>query len=204
MPRKPKPGEGVGKSPQKTPVPIVVPRGDKHAREGAVKRWIREFAPSRNPEPEKTPKKEPGKKAAKEVGVQPEEKRTGVSEKPRSFHGPVQRATIQFLPGRLEPMDPEVIQQEIRFLRGPSEEQTVTLGWDLGEPPDHVTLNHSSVAPEHARMTYREGSWWIESLSRHDPVVVNRRSVPFGGEPLSLADGDEIRIGAVVFTFCFP
>ena len=204
MARKPRSGEGAGKAPPQTPVPIVVPRGDKHSREGAVKRWIREFTPSEGPEPEKKPKREPEEKSGKETGGQPEEKKTGISEKPRSFHGPVQRATIQLLPGRLEPVDPKVIQQEIRFLRGPSREQAVTLGWNLGEPPEHVTLNHSSVAPEHARMTYREGGWWIESLSRHDPVAVNRRPVPFGGEPLSLADGDEIRIGAVLFTFRFP
>jgi hypothetical protein len=169
-----------------------------------VKRWIREFTPSEDPESEKKSKKEPESKSTKWIGDQPKGKGTGVEETTRSFQGPVQRATIQLLPGRLELVDPDVIQQEIRFLRGSSKEQAVTLGWNLGEPPDHVTLNHSSVAPEHARMTYREGRWWIESLSRHDPVSVNRRSVPFGGEPLSLANGDEIRIGAVVFTFCFP
>lgn len=204
MPNKPKPDRRGDEASPKTPVPIVVPRGDKHSREGSVRRWIREFTPSGNAGPKQRPGKDPERKSRKETAGPEPEKKSAAGGAHRGNQGPVERATVQLLPGRLEPVDGAVIQQEIRFLRGPSREQTVTLGWDMGEPPEHITLNHSSVAPEHARMTYRDGAWWIESLSRHDPVVVNRRAVPFGEEPLSLAAGDEIRIGAVLFTFWFP
>ncbi|MGW8266879.1 MAG: FHA domain-containing protein [Longimicrobiales bacterium] len=108
------------------------------------------------------------------------------------------------LPGRLQPINTSVIQQEIRFVRVPSEEQVVTLGWNLGEPPEHVTLNHSSIQPLHARMTYREGQWWMESLDRNDPVVINSAVLRPASPPRPLADGDQIRIGAALFRFFFP
>jgi hypothetical protein len=108
------------------------------------------------------------------------------------------------LPGRLQPINTSVIQQEIRFVRGPSEEQVVTLGWNLGEPPEHVTLNHSSVQPLHARMTYRDGRWWMENLARNDPVVINSAVLRVSAPPRPLADGDRIRIGAALFRFFFP
>jgi hypothetical protein len=101
-------------------------------------------------------------------------------------------------------MEPIVLQQEIRFIRGPGREQVVTLGWNLGEPPDHVTLNHSSVQPVHARMTYRVGNWWIESLARNDPVEINRLSLAVSSPAMILVDGDMIRIGAVRFRFRLP
>jgi len=108
------------------------------------------------------------------------------------------------LPGRLEPLDPGAIQQEIRFIRTGPGEHYVTLGWNLGEPPEHVTLNHSSIQPIHARMIYREGEWWIENLAPHDPVVINGAVLRLEAPPRKLANGDRIRIGAVVFRFHLP
>jgi hypothetical protein len=108
------------------------------------------------------------------------------------------------LPGRLQPLDPEILQQEIRFLRTLVEEQVVTLGWNIGEPPGHVTLNHSSVQPLHARMTYREGEWWIETLTHIDPVAVNQAALMVSAPPRRLTHGDQIRIGEVEFQFYFP
>jgi len=108
------------------------------------------------------------------------------------------------LPGRLEPIDPEVLGQEIRFIRAPSTEQVVTIGWNIGEPPGHITLNHSSIKPLHARMTYRGGAWWIESLDVHDPVVVNESALVVSAPPRRLAHGDQVRIGSVFFRFIFP
>ena len=125
-------------------------------------------------------------------------------EKPKKIQEPVQRSTVELLPGRFEPVEPIVVQQEIRFLKAPEKEQVVTLGWNLGEPPEHVTINHSSVQPVHARLTYRVGNWWIESLSENDPVKVNRISLAVSSPPLILVDGDLVRIGAVSFRFCFP
>jgi len=182
------PGDNGPVPPAKDPFPIAVPRGDKHPAGGRVTRWIRDFIPSSSPDPAGA--------GSKSSGTAPVKSRRAAD--------PVQRATTQMLPGRLQPMDPDVIQQEIRFLRAPSEEQVVTLGWNIGEPPGHVTLNHSSIQPLHAKMTYREGHWWIQNLAQHDPVVINYAVLPVSAAPRLLADGDRIRIGAVVFRFFFP
>jgi len=117
---------------------------------------------------------------------------------------PPQRATVQLLPGRLEPLIPEVIQQEVRFQRSGSGEQEVTLGWELGDPPHHVTLDHPSIQPLHAKMTFQNGRWMIESLSPHDPVEVNGTPVSSGSGPYLLAPGDQVRIGDAVFRFHLP
>ena len=116
----------------------------------------------------------------------------------------VHRATVQLLPGRLEPLIPEVIQQEVRFQGAPGEGHEVTLGWELGDPPHHVTLDHPSIQPLHAKMTFQFGSWMIESLSPQDPVEVNGTPVPSASGPYLLANGDQIRIGDALFRFHLP
>jgi hypothetical protein len=114
---------------------------------------------------------------------------------------PVQRTTLKMLPGRLEPMDTAVIQQEVRFLSGPGPIHEVTLGWDLGDPPRHVMLDHPSIQPRHAKMTYWDGRWWIESLSEFYPVEVNGESLHLSEKPVPLEDGDLIRLGDAVFRY---
>jgi hypothetical protein len=125
----------------------------------------------------------------------------GAEEQEEEDLGPVQRATLQMLPGRLEPMDKDVIQQEVRFLRGEGDTHVVTLGWDMAEPPGHVTLDHPSVQPKHARMTFRDGRWWIESLSEFYPVEVNDVPLQLTQEPVLLENGDRVRFGEAVFRF---
>lgn len=115
--------------------------------------------------------------------------------------GPVQRATIQLLPGRLTAEDPGVLNQEVRFLKTKGGGEVVTLGWDLEEPPHHVTLDHPSIRPKHARMTWREGSWWIESLVSGDEVHVNGSPLPYGAPAHRLKDGDRMRLGKVLLRF---
>jgi predicted component of type VI protein secretion system len=116
----------------------------------------------------------------------------------------LQRATIQMLPGRLQPLDPRVLQQEIRFIRLAGKTQSFTIGWNIGEPPAHITLNHASVRPLHAKMTYREGGWWIECLALLDPLLVNESELSLSDSPRALSDGDRITIGSVAFRFCLP
>jgi hypothetical protein len=125
----------------------------------------------------------------------------GAGSEDREGTGPVQRATLQMLPGRLEPMNKDVIQQEVRFLRGEGDTQVVTLGWDMGEPPSHVTLDHPSIQPRHAKMTFREGRWWIQSLSEFYPVEVNDVPLQLTQEPVLLENGDRVRFGEAVFRF---
>lgn len=188
MPSKSNPGGNGSSPPAKNPFPVVVPTGGKYPRGNRVSRWIRDFMPSQSPPVDKS-REDPGL-------VRPK--------KTHKATGPIQRATIQMLPGRLEAIDAKEIQQEIRFLRAQSEEQVVTLGWNLGEPPEHVTLNHSSIQPLHAKMTYRDDGWWMENLAEHDPVVVNGAPIRPSSSPRLLKHGDQIRIGAVVFMFFFP
>ena len=115
--------------------------------------------------------------------------------------GPVHRATLRLLPGRLQPEDTEVVQQEVRFLRSAQPEQGVTLGWDEGEPPTHVTLDHPSLLPKHAHMLYRGREWWIESLSDRRPVFLNERTLSVADGLHRLQDGDRIRMGDARFVF---
>ncbi len=92
----------------------------------------------------------------------------------------------------------------MRFQRTTGGEQEVTLGWELGEPPHHVTLDHPSILPLHAKMTYQHGSWMIESLAPNDPVEINGTPVPSAAGPYLLAPGDQVRIGDALFRFHLP
>ncbi len=118
--------------------------------------------------------------------------------------GPLSRATLQLLPGRLRPLDPDVIREEIRFVRPMGRDAVVTLGWAEGEPPDHITLNHPSVQDRHARMSFIDGSWRIESLVTSQPVQVNGEPLAAGLEPHRLQSGDEVRLGEARFSFILP
>jgi hypothetical protein len=140
--------------------------------------------------------------AEADLEPKPEPEETKASPSPEAAPG--NRATVQMLPGRLEPLLPEVIQQEIRFQRGPGLEQEVTLGWELGEPPHHVTLDHPSIQPLHAKMTFQKGNWMIESLATNDPVEINGTAVPVSAGPYLLATGDQVRIGEALFRFFLP
>lgn len=118
--------------------------------------------------------------------------------------GPLYRATLQLLPGRLRPLDPDIVREEIRFVRPSGRDAVVTLGWADGEPPDHITVNHPSVQDRHARMSFIERRWHIESLVAHHPVRVNDDAVPAGAEPRELRSGDEVRLGDASFHFLMP
>lgn len=117
---------------------------------------------------------------------------------------PIQRATIQMLPGRLQPMDRKVLRQEIRFLRPPHPDPTITLGWERIDPPEHVTIDHPSVKMKHARMQYRRGHWWIESLVAEDPVRLNGAALRPDEGARHLKDGDRVGLGDIEFLFLRP
>ncbi len=118
--------------------------------------------------------------------------------------GPLYRATLQLLPGRLQPLDPDIVREEIRFVRPSGRDAVVTLGWADGEPPDHITVNHPSVHDRHARMSFVDRRWRIESLVDSHPVHVNGEALPVGAEPWELQSGDEVRLGDASFHFRMP
>lgn len=125
---------------------------------------------------------------------------------PQEDHGPgpLYRATLQLLPGRLRPLDHDVVREEIRFVRPTGRDVVVTLGWAEGEPPDHITLNHPTVQDRHARMSYEGRRWRIESLVAQHLVQVNGVSLPLDAEPHELQSGDEVRLGDARFHFQMP
>jgi hypothetical protein len=118
--------------------------------------------------------------------------------------GPLYRATVQLLPGRLRPLDPDVIREEIRFVRPTGRDVVVTLGWAEGDPPDHITLNHPTVQDRHARMSYVGRRWRIETLVAQHPVQVNGISLEIDSDALELQSGDEVRLGDARFHFLMP
>lgn len=113
----------------------------------------------------------------------------------------LQRTTLQMLPGRLEPVNTAIVRQELRFLRVPGAEQEVTVGSAAADPPGHVTIDHASVQPFHARMRFEAGAWTIESLAEVDPVRLNREPIEPGTGAHPLVDGDTVRFGRTEFVF---
>lgn len=172
------------------PSPILIPDGPKPGGPGGLRGWLRNLRRS-SPETLSPSPPAPLPPALPEAPAD-----TIFPADP-----PVHRATVQMLPGRLEPLNPDVIQQEVRFQRTAAGGQSVTLGWEMEDPPGHVTLDHPSIQPFHARMTFQSGNWMIESLVSEDPVAINGSPLPTSEGPYLLADGDEIRIGPVQFRF---
>ena len=179
------------------PSPILITDQSERSTLGRLRGWIRNLygkshqeGVPKTPAPPNEAKPEP----ERIVGIE------SLAPEPLSSH----RATVQMLPGRLEPLIPEVIQQEIRFQRAESEEQEVTIGWEHGDPPHHVTLDHPSIQPLHAKMTFQKGNWMIESLAPNHPVEINGTPVLPAAGPYLLAAGDQVRIGEALFRFFLP
>lgn len=218
MPKPRTPASGAESRSARRPSPILVPGKEKPSLVGKIRDWLRALPgighkPSAPPpDAPAIPTSEPRKSGA------PEPEATGAASNPEVSEGqpedssaslptiatPSHRTTVQMLPGRLEPLLPEVIQQEVRFQRAPGIEQEVTLGWELGEPPHHVTLDHPSIQPLHAKMTFQNGNWMIESLATNDPVEINGTPVSASAGPYLLATGDQVRIGEALFRFFLP
>jgi len=174
------------------PSPILIPDTPDRSRQGGVRDWIVRVFGRPQPAPARP------KRDWEDDGIRPGP--AAVVEEPRAIHRP----TIQMLPGRLEPLIPEVIQQEVRFQKAQGEKQEVTIGWEVGDPPHHVTLDHPSIQPLHAKMTYQKGNWMIESLAPNYPVEINGTPVPISAGPYLLAAGDQVRIGEALFRFFMP
>lgn len=109
--------------------------------------------------------------------------------------------TLQMLPGRLVLLEGEEAGREIRFVRLGGNPQRVTLGRNAGRPYEHVQLRAQTVSRVHAQMQYDEGRWYVENLSRTNPLVVNGRAVAAGGAPTPLSEGDVIELGEVMCRF---
>ena len=96
---------------------------------------------------------------------------------------------------------------------GDAFEGTLT-GWLVGSPAeialfagenvlgregdDVILLKSSTVSRRHARVAIGEGGAVIEDLGSKNGTYVNDQRV---SEPTSVADGDQVRLGSLVFTF---
>ncbi len=110
--------------------------------------------------------------------------------------------TLQFFPGRLEVIEGRDTGHEIRFVKtaGPDAD-TITFGRLEGPPYRHVQLREPTVSRQHAKMTLRGGTWYLENLSGTNPVVVNGNALSGQGTTVMLADGDRVEMGEVTFRF---
>jgi hypothetical protein len=107
-------------------------------------------------------------------------------------------ATLQLLPGRLEPADGSA-HHEIRFVRVPGINR-FTLGRNPGPAHSHIQLKAVTASRMHAYMEFEDGRWQLGNMSRTNHAVVN--GSPLNGDaPRPLEDGDRIEFGELTFVF---
>lgn len=70
----------------------------------------------------------------------------------------------------------------------------ITIGRD---PACDCILNDSTVSAMHARLTFRQGQWWIEDLRSTNGTFLNQ-DIVFA--PLVVTSGDQLRCGQVVLS----
>lgn len=70
----------------------------------------------------------------------------------------------------------------------------ITIGRD---PSCNFPLNDNTVSALHARLSYRQGQWWVEDLRSTNGTFLNQEQVSL---PLVVTTGDELRFGQVAFT----
>jgi|GEM_PF-2298994 len=116
--------------------------------------------------------------------------------------GVVGDGLLQMLPGRLEVIDGDGLDPEIRFFRRSAmDTPEVTLGRDAGEPYRHVQLSAPTVSRVHARLRFADRRWTIANLSEVNPVVLNGEELGSDESGVMLEDGDTIRIGAFLLRY---
>jgi hypothetical protein len=109
---------------------------------------------------------------------------------------------VQLLPGRLETLQGDDLDPEIRFFCvSTTQVPEITFGREPGPEYTHVRLASSRVNRIHARMRYQNRQWVIQNLSRVSPVLVNGTAISVSEQGVPLAQGDTIQIGDSVFRF---
>jgi pSer/pThr/pTyr-binding forkhead associated (FHA) protein len=70
----------------------------------------------------------------------------------------------------------------------------------LGRANDNtLTLPETTVSAYHARISFRQGTWWLEDLGSRNGTIINDIPVV---EPTIVIFGDEIHLGSVIVQFC--
>ena len=62
-----------------------------------------------------------------------------------------------------------------------------------------IPIEDEGASRQHARITSKDGTWWIEDLHSANGTLVNNRKLVTG--PVKLAEGDRITIGVVTLQF---
>lgn len=116
------------------------------------------------------------------------------------FHRPMDHS-LHLLPGRLQVIEGADAGLEVRFVHlSDQDPPVITFGRSEGPPYRHVQLLEPTVSRTHARMVFDDESWHLTSLSRTNPVSVNR--LPMGDDnSIRLGDGDRVEMGALVFRY---
>ena len=70
----------------------------------------------------------------------------------------------------------------------------------LGRASDNtLTIAEATISAYHARISCRQGTWWLEDLGSRNGTVINDIPVV---EPTIITFGDDIHFGSVVVRFC--
>jgi pSer/pThr/pTyr-binding forkhead associated (FHA) protein len=70
----------------------------------------------------------------------------------------------------------------------------------LGRAKDNtLTLPESTISAYHARISCRDGTWWLEDMGSRNGTSIN--DIPVS-EPAVITFGDEIHLGSVIVRFC--
>lgn len=73
----------------------------------------------------------------------------------------------------------------------PFQQLEITIGRDVG---CDLHLTDSTVSGRHARISFRQGQWWLEDLNSTNGTFLNQTRLT---EPVVITSGDEIRCGQV-------
>jgi FHA domain len=82
------------------------------------------------------------------------------------------------------------MEDETRSLRFSAPE--VTIGRD---PSCDFSLDDKTVSAQHARLSYRQGQWWVEDLHSTNGTYLNEDPL---SSPLVVTSGDQVRCGQVI------
>ncbi len=148
------------------------------------------FRPAAPPPPRAVPTPQPG------VVASP--KRNASPSYIAPLSGPGVDATLQLLPGRLEPLSGA--DQEIRFIRSGAVNR-FTFGRSTGPAHTHIQLLAATASRMHAYMINEKGRWRIGNMSETNQVLINGVPLESADADRWLEDGDRIELGEVGFIF---
>lgn len=65
------------------------------------------------------------------------------------------------------------------------------------DPAADYPIDDLTVSSDHARLSFRQGQWWVEDRGSKNGTFLNQELV---SQPLVIASGDQLRVGQVTLT----